>query len=256
MALPRILACVPEEHFDKPTSGGVIAAVAASTAGLLVAGSAGPTAGALTLPVMQALLNFLGSRVEHAREKAARVLADAAAENGVGEDQLIDMAESSSQKVELAAEVLNAAARATTEQKLKALAGAFARGVRGDDYIAARERLMVAALADLEPLHVDVMSCLLSRPPMYRSEEDWRGAMSNRPAGAYGWLPGEVIERLPEVSPVIDGVFAALVRHGLVVDTAIGTVGYKARYAVTEFGLWCLGWLEDHEAVRGPGRGA
>jgi hypothetical protein len=189
------------------------------------------------MPVIQALLNFLGSRFERARERAARVLADAAAENGVSEDQLIDMAERSLQKTELAAEALSAAARATTEQKLKAFAGTFARGVRGDDYIAARERLMVAALADLEPLHIDVMSCLLSRPPMYRSEEDWRVAMSDRPAGAYGWLPDEVVQRLPETGPVIDGVFAALVRHGLVVDTAIGTVSYKARYAATEFGL-------------------
>jgi hypothetical protein len=184
--MPRILACVPEEHFDKPTSGGVVAAVAATTAGLLVSGSAGPTAGALTVPAVQTLINFLGFRIERAREKAARVLTEAATENGVSEDQLIDMAESSPQKTELAAEVLSAAARATTEQKLRALAGAFARGLRGDDYIAARERLMVAALADLEPLHVDVMNCLLSRPPMYRSEEEWRAAMSNRPPGAYG----------------------------------------------------------------------
>ena len=238
---------MPREHFDKPTPGGVIAAAAAGAAGLLVAGSAGPEAGAVAVPAVQALLNFIGWRVERARENAARVLADAAAHSGVSEDQLIAMAESSSQKAQLAAEVLEAAARATAEQKLRALAEAFARGVKGDDFIAARERLLVAALADMEPLHMAVMRCLLSRPAMYSSEADWRRVMSDRPGGAYGWLTGELREKIPEIAPVIDGVLAALIRHGLVVDTAIGTVGYQARYAVTEFGLWCLGWLEDHD---------
>lgn len=244
---------MPEEHFDEPTVGGVAASVVASAAGaatgLLVAGPMGATARAMTGPALQALINLLGLRFERARQKAARVLADAAAQSGVSEDQLIDMAERSPQKTELASEVVNSAARSTTEQKLKALASALARGIQGDDNTAARERLTVAALADLEPLHIAVLTCLLSQPPMYGSEEDWQEAMRNRPKGAYGWLPREVSERFPEIGPVIHAIFAALERHGLVTDTAIGTLGYQARYAVTEFGSRCLGWLKEHDNV-------
>jgi hypothetical protein len=190
---------------------------------------------------LEALINFLGLRFERARHKAVRVLADAAAQNGVSEHELIDMAERSSQKTELAAEVVNAAARATTEQKLRALAMALARGVQGDDNIAAQERITVAALSDLEPLDIAVITCLISRPPSYDSEEKWQEVICNAPNGAYGWLPGEVVEELPETAPVIDAIFAALDRHGLVVDTALGTLDYKARYAVTSFGRRCMG---------------
>jgi hypothetical protein len=193
---------------------------------------------------LEALINFLGLRFERARRKATRVVADAAAQGGVSEDQLIEMAEQSSQKTELAVEAINAATRATTEQKLRALASSLARGVQGDDNAAAQERITVAALTDLEPLHVAVLKCLVSRPPMYSSEEEWRKVAHNPPSGAYGWLPGEVAEQLPEVTLIIDAVFASLNRHGLVIDTAIGTVSYKARYAVTDFGHRCLEWLE------------
>ena len=240
-----------QEHFDNQTVGGVAAGLVASSAGiatgLMVAGPAGAAAGAVTVPAAQALLNFLGLRFERSRHKAARVLSDAAAENGTTEDKLIDEANSSSQKSELVAEVVNAAARSTTEQKLKALASALARGVEGDDNVAARERLIVAALADLEPLHIGVMKCLLSRPPMYSSEEDWQRSMLNRPEDAHGWLPSEVTENLPEAGPVIGVIIAALERHHLVVDTAIGTVSYEARYMITDFGLQCLRWLGEHD---------
>lgn len=243
---------VPEDHFDEQTAGGVAASVAASavgaTAGFIVAGPTGAAAATVTAPVLQALINFVGLRFERARQKAARVVTDAAAQNGVSEDQLISEAEHSSQKTELAAEVIYAATRATTEQKLKALAMALARGVQGDDNIAAQERITVAALADLEPLHIAVMTCLLTQPPSSSSEEKWQEVLRNPPDGAYGWLPSEVVEKLPETEPVIDAIFAALDRHGLVIDTAIGTLGYKARYVATSFGRRCLDWLEANDA--------
>lgn len=242
---------VPEEYFDQPTVGGVAASVVATAAGmatgLAVAGPPGVAAGALTVPALQALINYLGSRYERARQKAACVLTDAATQSEVTEDELIEMAERSPQKTELVAEVVNAAARATTDQKLRVLASSLSRGITGDDYAAARERLVVTAMADLEPMHLAVMTCLRSRPPTYSTEEDWREAMRNRPDGAYGWLIPEVIECLPDAGPVIEAVFAALQRHGLIIDTAIGTIGYKVRYAITDFGLRCLGWLEVHD---------
>lgn len=237
-----------EEHFDEQTPGGVAAGVTASavgaTAGLLMAGPVGAVAGAASGPALEALINFLGLRFESARRKATRVVTDAAAQSGVSEDQLIEMAEQSSQKTELAVEAINAATRATTEQKLRALGSSLARGVQGDDNTAAQERITVAALTDLEPLHVAVMKCLLSQPPMFKSEKEWQEAMSNHPSGAYGWLSSEVSDRLPEATPIIDAVFASLNRHGLIIDTAIGTLGYKARYAVTDFGRRCIEWLE------------
>jgi hypothetical protein len=198
---------------------------------------------------LEALINFLGLRFERARRKANRVVADAAAQTGVSEDQLIEMAEQSPQKTELAVEAINAATRATTEQKLRALASSLARGVQGDDNTAAQERITVAALTDLEPLHVAVMMCLLSQPPTFKSENEWQEAMRNRPSCAYGWLPSEVSERLPEVAQIIDAVFASLNRYGLVIDSAIGTAGYNARYAVTDFGCRCLGYLEAKDAA-------
>lgn len=243
-----ILAPVSDEHFDQQTAGGVAASLTAgaagAAAGLLLAGPAGMTAGALTGPAVQALINYAGLRFERARQKAARALVQAADESGVSEDQFLDMAESSAQKSELAVEALNAAACATTEQKLRALASALSRGVGGDDNQAAKERMVVAALADLEPLHVAVLSCLNSPPPEYPTEEGRPPTMFNRPGGAFGWTPGEVIMTMPEAVHVGDAIFATLQRHGLVVDTAIGTLDYSARYALTEFGVSCLRWLE------------
>lgn len=254
----RILGPMEEEHFDEQTVGGVAASVVASTAGaaagLVFAGPPGAAAGALAAPALQALINYLGLRFERARHKAARVLVDAAAHNEVSEDELIDVAARSQQKTELVADVVNAAARATSEQKLDALASALARGIAGDDYAAARERLIVAALAELEPVHLAVMACLRSQPPTYLSQQEWREAMRNRPDGAYGWLSTEVVKELPEAASVIEVILATLQRHGLIVDTAIGTIGYKARYAVTDFGLNCLGWLnvQHGEFATGP----
>lgn len=195
-----------DEHFDEQTPGGLAASLVASAAGatigLVVAGpTAAAAAGVIAPPVLQSLINFLGLRFERARHKAARVLTDAAAQNKVTEDKLVETAERSPQKTELLTEAVNAAARSTTDQKLKALASAVARGVAGDDNTAAQERITVAALADIEPLHIAVMNCLLLRPPMYRSEEQWQEAMRNPRRGAYGWLPEEVAEKLPETAP-------------------------------------------------------
>jgi hypothetical protein len=181
------------------------------------------------------------------RHKAARVLGNAAAQNDVSEDELIELADRSMQKIELLAEVATAAARATTERKLNALAVSLARGIAGDDLVAGSERLMVAAIADLEPIHLAVMTCLLSRPPTFGTDEEWRKALSEPPSRACGWLPAEVAGALPEVGSVIEAIFASLQRNGLVVDTAIGTLDYQARYVLTDCGLRCLERLEDLE---------
>jgi hypothetical protein len=238
---------VPDEHFDEPTPGGVAASVVASAAGaatgMVFAGPPGAMAGAALAPALQALINYLGSRFERARRKAARVLAEAAARNEVTEDELIEVAERSSQKTELVAEAVLAAARATTEEKLDALAISLADGIAGDDYAAAQERLVVEALSDLEPIHIDVMTCLVTKPPMYESDDEWREAMRDRPRGAYGWLPSEVTIEIQQAAPVIEPILATLERHGLVLDTAVGTLGYRARYAVSDFGVRCLDLL-------------
>jgi hypothetical protein len=244
---------VPKEHFDQQTAGGVAASVVASAAGmaagLAIAGPPGAAAGAMTGPAAQALINYLGLRFERSRHKAARVLADAAAQNEVSEDELIELADRSPQKIELLAEVASAAARATTERKLNALAASLARGIAGDDLVAGSERLMVAAIADLEPIHLAVMLRLLSRPPMFDSDEEWRKALSEPPSRAYGWLPTEVTRALPEIGSVIEAIFASLQRNGLVVDKAIGTLDYQARYVLSDFGLRCLERLEDLEGM-------
>jgi hypothetical protein len=199
----------------------------------------------MTGPATQALINYLGLRVERSRHKAARVLADAAAQNEMSEDELIELADRSPQKIELLAEVATAAARATTERKLKALAASLSRGIAGDDLAAGRERLVVAAVADLEPIHLAVMTRLLLRPPMFDSDVEWRKALSEPPSRAYGWLRAEVAGALPEIGSVIEAIFATLQRNGLVVDTAIGTIDYRARYVLTDFGLRCLECLEN-----------
>lgn len=82
---------------------------------------------------------------------------------------------------------------------------------------------------------------------MYQTDADWHKAMRERPGNAHGWLPAEVAEKLPDTAPVIDAIFAALQRHGLITDTAIGTFDYQPRYAITDFGLRCLTCLQDHE---------
>jgi hypothetical protein len=100
-------------------------------------------------------------------DSAAGVIAGASEELHVEPDEVLDLARSSPERVELLAAALLAASHTFNQQKVRALATAVANGLGDDDARVDQERLIVAALADLEAPHIKLLD--------YMARDDWLG---------------------------------------------------------------------------------
>jgi len=60
---------------------------------------------------------------------------------------------------------------------------------------------------------------------------------------------------LPVLTPVLDAVFAQLTTLGLISDES-GGLAFGTQWAITEFGLSCLRWIEQESASTAPGEGS
>ncbi|MCC2333426.1 hypothetical protein [Cellulomonas wangsupingiae] len=201
----------------------------ASAAGALV-GSVGfgPTAGvvgALVPPYALAALDTFGARwSSHRKANAAQVLIGAADKMGSIENVLL-ACESPAKEI-LTGIALNAGASTAMQGKIRALGMVLGRALKSDDDALVDESaLMVAALADVEVPHVRLLDTMArpfnaKYPP--NDPEGWSFIGRFAPK----WERRRLDWKLPQYGVAMDGVLAALERHGLIAEVATDVKGY------------------------------
>ncbi len=176
------------------------------------------------------------------RARRARALATAAAkETGMSPEDLIQSVLEDERKRELLARAMQEAVRALDEQQVVGLARAFATGAIAEDPAAVDEAMIaLEAIGQLGAPHWRLITVLLGSSRMTglnRSIEEIASRFEK------SWLREEIVQTDPGLLPAIDALIGRLAGLGLIVDTAIGTVDYRARWELTEFGKTCAAYM-------------
>ena len=58
------------------------------------------------------------------------------------------------------------------------------------------------------------------------------------------WLRSEIVAEDPGLPTTVDSLLGRLASLGMARDSALGTVGYQARWALTEFGTVCARYMQ------------
>jgi len=191
-------------------------------------------------PVLKYLQQVWTRAGERRGDRAARSLEHAADLMDVGLDILVERAVGYDARLELLAQILEAAARTSMEDKIQALGQILADGLRSDSHLD-EARLLASMVNDLEAPHVVVLKLIAEHrvPP----ESMW----SNSDA-PQGWERAHLALALPGYVGFLDGVLAALVRHGAV--RTLGDVTWSNiandAHGITTLGIRCL-QLFGHE---------
>lgn len=206
------------------------------------------------------VLTRVAERVDGARlRKVAEVLHIGSERSGLDPDSLVDRVGRDDTGDLLLTETLEAAVRTAHEAKIAALgqvlANAASDGARVDE-----ERIVVAALAQLEAPHIQVLAVIAQLPPIV--------VMQGQPVSRRGWTRTSIGNHLPGHIDVLDPVLAVLSSTGLVAQVDLGqqpasVLGPRPRgpmsasdsiWALTGFGQLCLERLQaapDAEMVDG-----
>jgi hypothetical protein len=237
------------DDWVEPAAEGAAGAVAAII-GALLPSDAAPAAQAMAQPLLHRAFSSLGTGyLRLSRRNSERVLEHAVEAGSDALDELVDRVLDDPQQIQLVGQALAAGAATAYEDKLRALGIALAAGLEPGVLIHPHV-LVVAAIADLEPPHVQVLQLLAGDL-----------AQADLPLSRRGsWTISTLARRHPELRQVLGPVIATLLRHGLVEETDAkladalekrdrrvqegrGVFGWRPpvpTYAVTEFGLHLL----------------
>jgi hypothetical protein len=227
-----------DSKFDDVTPGGLAAAAAASVAGA-AAGLAVPVAGGVAAVGVQALVNFVGRGHERRQQKALMMVDVATSAGDTTAEELLDRADSDDGRIELTMRALAAAARATSDAKIRAIGRALATGVlAADDAIVQHEIYVIDALDRLEAPHVKVLDILsATRVPqvsgqLYKTVE-------------LAWPVPAIASKYPQAGAALPSLLATLVSIGAITDVALGAADYRATYETNDFGKLLLERLRE-----------
>jgi hypothetical protein len=149
-------------------------------------------------------------------------------------------------RLELLALVLEAAARTSMEDKIQTLGRVLADGLRDDSHLD-EARLLVSMVDDLEAPHVVVLQLVAEQPVPPKS-------MWTTDVGPRGWERSHLAMALAEYDGIVDGLLAALIRHGTLRTLGDATWDGMANnysHGITPLGLRCL-LLFGHEQAENP----
>jgi hypothetical protein len=197
-------------------------------------------------PVLKYLKQLWTRAGERRGDRAARSLEHAADLLDAGLDILVERAAGHDARLELLAQVLEAAARTSMEDKIQALGQILADGLRNDNHLD-EARLLASMVNDLEAPHVVVLKLIAEQPVPPES-------MWSNPGGPRGWERIHLALALPDYNGFLDGVLAALVRHGALRTLGDGTWDGMANndaHGITTLGTRCL-LLFGHEPADRP----
>ncbi|KQU67580.1 hypothetical protein [Phycicoccus sp. Root101] len=223
----------------------IASGVAATTAGLVVTGVAGPLAGAFTSAALAPVFDRIVAFDRQAAENAVRTSERAAELASMQPAELAAWSEGSPERLALLAAVIEAAWRLTGQQKAEALARILAHGVEDDARLDV-EPLYVAAIREMEPAHIQTlvtMTTVLNTRDVFEGQD----------VGASGeWATDHLMEELPRLAEGMHYIVATLDRVGCI-GPGSSRLGVGSWWIVTPFGHQCLAYLTDGA---GPGEPA
>jgi hypothetical protein len=221
----------------RAAAGGTTAVIAQL---MLGNGPAGVVAGGLA-PVAVDTVGRLGARIRRRWvDKAGEALQVAADILDVGVDLLDERLPGHDERVELLARVIEASARSTFEDKIRALGRVLAGGLQ-DDGDADEALILASALQVIEVSHVVVLQHLDESPlPPAEMLPDGEDMPS-------GWRADLLSQALPSVTGLIEGLVAVLGGQGLIRDArgkTFADLPGSAVWQITPLGQRCLFLLD------------
>lgn len=165
----------------------------------------------------EAAYSSLSKRWQHlSRRGGTQVLEEAASAGKTPVDELEARIASTEQRVLLAGMALEAGTRTVDEDKLRALGRALAAGA-ADDALVDPAVLIVLALADLEPPHVQLLRQMAEEtPPRIYAGGRIRYVTSPPPFRPSAWEHRQMVAAAPGLQAVLGPVLATLTRHALI----------------------------------------
>jgi hypothetical protein len=196
------------------------------TSGLVQIAGADPLTAELAANSIAIALRIDRAHRETAVARAAYTTQLTADAVGRSLDDLEQLVQQTTAQTSLTARILAAAARTPLEQKLPALARVLANGLDGSTTVDVAF-LLAAALDDIEAPHIHVLTAIRDEKP----PPDEVSALSD------GWADWMLANRFPGYRAVLPVLTNTLSRHGLIVDSAVGTFGgleAQHRYVATD----------------------
>ena len=194
-----------------------VAAVVGASAG----GPLGALLGVALEPLLYELVRGSWQEIGDLRQRSVgRMVQDVARRLDSTPDDVVERARSTPERTQLFADAMSQAAQTFNVQKIQALARALANGLAGDDARIDEERLVVAALSNVEEPHVKVLLQLPGRRSAPSVSATGLGGRftSPRGAGLAAVMDGANISQ-----NAAEHVLAELVRTGMAaVDTYAG----------------------------------
>jgi hypothetical protein len=178
--------------------------------------------------------------IEERARRTERVVDEAAQAVG-GHDQLEVLASASDVHLEFSARVLEAAARTTIDEKLRALSEVLVAGLTPDTVVD-EAAILADALHEIDRPHIGLLRVLAEAQVTTDAITEVGG----------GWTRDRILEALPGMRLTLDAILGALERHDLVrsnEQTWPGGIGYErpGPYAVTPLGLRLLELLRPDD---------
>jgi hypothetical protein len=146
-------------------------------------------------------------------------------------------------RLELLAQVFAAAASTPLDEKVNALGDVLADGL-ADDAEIDDSFLLAASLDAIEAPHIEVLRHINAHPvPLVELRSD-------RDDEPRGWQADHLVQALPRLAAILDGLIAVLAGHGLLKDmggvTYPGSVG-PAVWTISDLGRRCLFLLDRRD---------
>jgi hypothetical protein len=216
-------------------------AVAGALGALAEVASGGvPGLGASTTAALTIAFSLGSEAIERRRNRMARALETAADIMDVGLDILAERAVGHDARLELLAQVLEAAGRTPLEAKVRALGRVLAEGLQGEDDSTGEAAVLANALADVEAAHVRVLALLKNEPQPL----NYPGTHMK------GWRPDQLEETMPNDRAVMPAVLAILQGHGLIANNSEEQGGWVPTWRISSLGLKCLQLLGDEAPTK------
>lgn len=243
---------------------GYLSRLAAEVAGVAAGAALGmigdPVVGPALGPAITAGLRLAMDEIRaNGVRQAGRVLGEAAVGADIDVEDLVSQLVSSPEHVQLLATALNAAATATDDDVLAALARGLANAAT-DDAKVSDETEMARALREIGPAHLRLMRQLFRTSPWVELDDTPGGI---RDAGLHGGQTRDsILSHEPALTESWDSLIATVTRLGLVAEkqptlqnTAInvGAIGPRNRqtlsprtWQITDFGTRLYDRVRNH----------
>ena len=220
----------PDPKPSPQLGGEILAGTGAAVAGAAISGAVGPEAGEVVAGALAPVLARVAQLDGRSLSNVDAVLRSALETAGADAEALALWSDGSPERLRLLGQVIEAAFHAMDDARIPALARVLADTYEDDAMLDAAP-LIVAALRELEPIHVRVLAMMMRRP---------QDAVEAHDAS---WALEHLKFNLPQVSIGMEPVLATLERVGAVYASA--GYGGPMLWQVTDFGRLCVARLGE-----------